>query len=439
MRSIAFALLFLTTGAAAKERVAVLELQTPGIEASEGKAISQNLIGILGSEASRLGYDVITTADIESMLSYEKQKDLLGCQDDTACLAELGGALGADLMIAGSVGKLGDTYNVSLTLLDIKRAEVRQRFQGSAGSPSVLATTVKRGVGVLFGTQKVESGVGTIVVRTNPPGGTVFLNGREVGKEPVTLDDIPVGAHEISAKGEGVEGKVSLDLGPNAVERVTVEMAASRLVMLKILSTPPDAAAYVDGKSVGRTPLVVQELAPGRHRVRLELDGHLTYDQEVALDLDEFERTGAPLKLDVKLAEKLRLFATVPVTLSAGVMPDAQHLEEGVAGFWELGVEPYERFEVALGVTNPPAFPWTLRYFVARGEQLELGVAARFAPFMRQFDGHLLPALGIGLVGGFGFDTVLGRFGLRLEPTVSRSLDEGGFTFPTALTVFWRV
>jgi PKD repeat protein len=44
---------------------------------------------------------------------------------------------------------------------------------------------------------------------------------------------------------------------------------------LSVASDPSDAAVYVDGQFVGRTPVDVKALAPGDHRVRLVKDGYL--------------------------------------------------------------------------------------------------------------------------------------------------------------------
>jgi hypothetical protein len=44
------------------------------------------------------------------MLALEQAKQSVGCGSDMACLAEIGGALGADYLITGSVLLVGDTY-----------------------------------------------------------------------------------------------------------------------------------------------------------------------------------------------------------------------------------------------------------------------------------------------------------------------------------------
>jgi hypothetical protein len=55
---------------------------------------------------------------------------------------------------------------------------VRQRFQADAGSASVLDNTARRGVQVLFEKTRDLKGTGILVVRTEPPGAEVSVDGK---------------------------------------------------------------------------------------------------------------------------------------------------------------------------------------------------------------------------------------------------------------------
>jgi len=72
-------------------------------------------------------FDVVSSADISSLLGLEKQKQLLQCGEDSSCLAELGGALGVDYLLSGSVGLLGSRLRISMSLQNVKRARVVAR------------------------------------------------------------------------------------------------------------------------------------------------------------------------------------------------------------------------------------------------------------------------------------------------------------------------
>ena len=69
---------------------------------------------------------VISKADISSMVQFETEKELAGCTD-SSCMAEIGGALGVDKIVMGSIGKLGSSYVVTLKLINIKKATVENR------------------------------------------------------------------------------------------------------------------------------------------------------------------------------------------------------------------------------------------------------------------------------------------------------------------------
>jgi hypothetical protein len=69
------------------------------------------------------GFRVIGASDVRSMLQLETQKSKLGCQE-TGCLAEIGGALGAQEVVTGSLVRLGDTFVLTLRRVDVSKALV---------------------------------------------------------------------------------------------------------------------------------------------------------------------------------------------------------------------------------------------------------------------------------------------------------------------------
>jgi hypothetical protein len=64
------------------------------------------------------GLKVVTASEIATLLSMERQKQLLGCTDDAAsCIAELGAALGCDATLLVSLARLEDSYQAQLKVL----------------------------------------------------------------------------------------------------------------------------------------------------------------------------------------------------------------------------------------------------------------------------------------------------------------------------------
>jgi hypothetical protein len=87
--------------------------------------VSPELAGYYAAEVARVlrsqGLEVTSASDITTLLGLERQKQLLGCNDDaSSCIAELGAALGCDAIITANLARLDDTYQGSLRVLSTK-------------------------------------------------------------------------------------------------------------------------------------------------------------------------------------------------------------------------------------------------------------------------------------------------------------------------------
>lgn len=126
-----------------KVRVAVLELRPLGTEREKAELLSEVAL----TEVSRLGkLESIGPSDIAAMLGFEQRKRMLGCEEDASCLVEIGGALGADYLLVGSLGRLGALYRLDLKLVDQRKAKVLGRFGESVtGEEGRLVAAVQQG------------------------------------------------------------------------------------------------------------------------------------------------------------------------------------------------------------------------------------------------------------------------------------------------------
>jgi hypothetical protein len=97
-----------------KPRVLLIDIPPePAFPANVTKTLNDFLAGALSDQ----GFEVLTNADIAAVIGVEKQKELLGCTDGS-CLADLGGALGADYLVRGNMAVLDADSAVALTLVD---------------------------------------------------------------------------------------------------------------------------------------------------------------------------------------------------------------------------------------------------------------------------------------------------------------------------------
>jgi len=65
---------------------------------------------------------------------------------------------------------------------------------------------------------------------------------------------------------------------------------------MRVDSLPAGAQVFVDGRSVGYTPMVVGDLAPGTHSVRMQIPGYHPWVTAVTLGPGARERVAASLE-----------------------------------------------------------------------------------------------------------------------------------------------
>lgn len=107
---------------AEKPRLPVLEFTVSGGADPGAAAVLSDAVA---TEVNRRGFfSVLTAKDIQSLVGIERQRQLLGCSESSSsCVAELAGAMGARYVLSGSLGKLGDAYQLNLQMLDSERAQ----------------------------------------------------------------------------------------------------------------------------------------------------------------------------------------------------------------------------------------------------------------------------------------------------------------------------
>jgi TolB-like protein len=96
------------------QRVLVLDVRGVDVEAAAVAPLSSLIASRI---ALHPGYDVASHDDVARLTELEAHKESLGCAQDVACLVEVSRKLNADLVVHGSVGRVGQTYVLTLSLL----------------------------------------------------------------------------------------------------------------------------------------------------------------------------------------------------------------------------------------------------------------------------------------------------------------------------------
>ncbi len=132
-------------------RVAVLELQNKGLPADEAHLPGLLTEALAQAVSQVTPCKVLTQADLVAMMDVEATKMSCG-QESSSCIAEIGQALGAKLIVAGSVGRLGASTIISARLLDLDKGAAETRADETVhGDPEALRDAARRVGRKLFG------------------------------------------------------------------------------------------------------------------------------------------------------------------------------------------------------------------------------------------------------------------------------------------------
>lgn len=214
---------------------------------------------------------------------------------------------------------------------------------------------------------------GTLVVETNPPGSDVFIDGERKGVTPTVVQVAP-GRHEMKLARKGAEHAYSIDVASGARRVERLDWTALRQTGgIEVISNQPGSKVLVDGKARGETPLVLGDLAPGRHLVVVQgPNGNVrrrvtvVAGETTKLDLAIYSGwviVTAPIEL--KIFENGKAIGTAgegPVMLSAG--PHTIELVNELLSYrsthiFEMGPGEEKRLNITpTGRMNINAVPW---------------------------------------------------------------------------------
>jgi hypothetical protein len=179
---------------AAVLKIATLQLEGAGVP--EGMAATATVLVPTEVRRARPDAQVISSEDVRSLLSHQKNRMVLGCGADAACLADLGGVLGVDEIVAGRIGRLGDTWVLELRRLDVKQARNLASVTRAVGSAGALVGAVRSAAGELFAAPPLPPATAGATPSGTPGGGAPPAGGApavgaEEGQPQVRLPDDP--------------------------------------------------------------------------------------------------------------------------------------------------------------------------------------------------------------------------------------------------------
>jgi hypothetical protein len=180
-------------------------------------------------------------------------------------------------------------------------------------------------------------------VTTEPTGAEILVDGKSSGRSPLRLE-LPARSHELVAH---------LDGWPNQQLKIEIERGRENPVhfifangSVKITSAPGGATISANGKELGQTPLVIEEVKPGDVSYELRLAGYKTTNITGKVEPQQQAFLAARLEKSVGPAPGQ------PFTNSLGMkfVP----MGEIRVSVWETRVQDYGAFVQATGRRYEP-------------------------------------------------------------------------------------
>jgi serine/threonine protein kinase len=125
---------------------------------------------------------------------------------------------------------------------------------------------------------------GTVIITSDPPGAEIYWDDQPLGrKTPTTLERLPADQrHTVGLLERGYKfWTVPVTIRAGGVERLNATLERD-YAGLEIITVPPGADVFMDAQPVGKTPLHLDRLIPGKvHTIIVRNEGFLEWKTEI--------------------------------------------------------------------------------------------------------------------------------------------------------------
>ena len=231
--------------ARAERVVAVAPLSTLGAEdkSAATKKLTEDIEQAL---AALPDTKVIAVVKVGEAIDKAKKPQLKACEGDAACLTELGKLVGAQIVVSGEVGGLGNSQVVYLGATDVTTGkELRSTTLPLGKTGDNSGGTAGAAIRLL----DPDRYRGTLHLAIDAAGATVFVNGSKVALSPNGELALPVGTQAIRVTHPQYHDFIRfIDVGYGKTTDVAVGMKQDPLVEhdVRAHANNPDTYEYRD-------------------------------------------------------------------------------------------------------------------------------------------------------------------------------------------------
>ena len=192
-RAILVCALLASATAHAERVVAITPLSTLGAE--DRSSATKKLVGqIEQAFASLPGTKVVPAAQVSAAIDRAKKPALKQCEGEPSCVTQVGKLVGAQYVVSGEIGGLGESKVVYLKLTDVTAARELRSTTLAIGSSDASDTPL----GAAVRLTDPDRYRGTVRFAFDVSGATVLVNGTKVRLGQNKELSLPVGTHAVT-------------------------------------------------------------------------------------------------------------------------------------------------------------------------------------------------------------------------------------------------
>lgn len=176
--------------------------------------------------------------------------------------------VGAEVVVAAQVYRLNPRANIGVADIALDRAMIEPAWLDSPSpvEPAFEALEPERA--------ETLNRVGAVSVTSKPDGAQVFIDGDVRGRTPVTFGGVAVGERNLMILVDGYEPNTEkIRVTEGEITNVSAALQP-KVGDLTIRSKPSEAEVLHDGRSLGRTPLKLTDLAVGSYALTVRHVGY---------------------------------------------------------------------------------------------------------------------------------------------------------------------
>ena len=307
--------------------ISVLNLDPVGVSQQEARVITDRIRSTL----SRSGiYNVQERGKMEAILG-EMKFQLSGITSEVQAV-EAGKLLGAEKMLYGSIGHLGEFFTIELFILDVETGSIEQsssfEIKGNIGQ---LLQGAEESLNELLGltpSDQVEESltlkplVAEMSISSIPKDAVIMINGIEYNKNPLLLSDVSTGFYKILIEKEFYYPKADT-LFIQARERIDKEYRLDpKMGTLSVASKIKDLSLIINSQTFNTTDEI--NLQEGTYALVATKTGYYPYKAEVQIQANKVNDYVLKPRLALPDYERLRKTRSYGIyTVSATVVLSA--------------------------------------------------------------------------------------------------------------------